>query len=63
MTMHAPGRPDGYECDKTRLDLARTQALLDVQTATVAAHMSAAYKSGEATWLDVLVQADSFADL
>jgi len=48
---------------ETRLELARTQSLLDVQTATVAAHMSAMYKSGDATWLDVLARAGSFADL
>lgn len=53
----------GRELVETRLELARTQVLLDVQTATVAAHMSAAYKSGDATWLDVLARADSFADL
>lgn len=53
----------GRELVAQRIDLARTETALDAQTTVVAAHMSAMYKSGDATWLDVLARAGSFAEL
>jgi len=53
----------GRELVETRLELARTEALLEAQTTVVAAHMSAMYKGGEATWLDVLARAGSLSEL
>jgi len=53
----------GRELVETRVELARTESLLAAQTTVVAAHMTAMYKSGDATWLDVLARSGSFADL
>jgi peptidoglycan hydrolase CwlO-like protein len=53
----------GGELVETRVELARTQSLLDTQTMIVSAHMTALYKSGDETWLDILARAGSFSQL
>jgi peptidoglycan hydrolase CwlO-like protein len=53
----------GGELVETRVGLARTQALFEAQSALVSGNMSALYKAGDGTWLDVLVQSGSFSDL
>ncbi len=53
----------GRELVETRVELARTQSLLDRQTALVTDHMTAMYKTGDETWLDILAQAASFSEI
>jgi len=53
----------GSELVETRVELARTQSLLDTQTMIVSAHMTALYKTGDETWLDILARAGSFSEL
>jgi peptidoglycan hydrolase CwlO-like protein len=48
---------------QTRLDLTRTQGQLEMQRTLLAERVSAMYKTGDATLLDVFVSSSSFSDL